>query len=149
RLRQRLVERLDPKLPGLRQSVIHNDANDYNVLVDDAGDRVVGLLDFGDIVVSVTAQEAAVAIVYAMFHRADALSVVGPIIGGFDAECPLNDDELDVMPELILGRLGLSLANGARQTRIDPDPYLRVSEAPGWDLLRRFEALPPSAAVTA
>ena len=36
-------------------SVIHNDANDHNVLVDGAADRVVGLLDLGDMVHSVTA----------------------------------------------------------------------------------------------
>ena len=64
-----LRARLAPALESLRTSVIHNDANDHNVLVDDAGDRVVGLLDFGDLVHSVTAQEAAVAVAYAMFHR--------------------------------------------------------------------------------
>src|ERR1043165_509991 len=39
----------------LRTSVIHGDANDYNVLVE--GDDVTGLIDFGDIVYSYTVGE--------------------------------------------------------------------------------------------
>ena len=45
-----------PLLPGLRKSVIHNDANDYNVIVGGNDDlygrnqRVVGVIDFGDMV---------------------------------------------------------------------------------------------------
>jgi Ser/Thr protein kinase RdoA (MazF antagonist) len=145
RLHGRLVADLDPRLPALRHSVIHNDANDHNVLVDDAGTAVVGLLDFGDMVASVTAQEAAVPIVYAMFHRPDPTSVVGPILGGFDAACPLEAAEIEAMPALILGRLGLSLANAAHQATLDPDPYLRISEASAWDLLERLASLPASA----
>ena len=38
-------------------------------LVDEAGARVAGLLDFGDMVHSVTAQEAAVACAYGMLDR--------------------------------------------------------------------------------
>src|SRR5436309_9059744 len=33
---------------SLRFSVIHNDANDYNVLVDESGSRVTAILDYGD-----------------------------------------------------------------------------------------------------
>jgi len=68
---QRLRRDLEPRLPNLRRSSIHNDANDHNVLVDEPGSRVAGLLDFGDMVHSVTAQELAVAGTYAMFGRPD------------------------------------------------------------------------------
>jgi Ser/Thr protein kinase RdoA (MazF antagonist) len=136
-----LETRLVPAMPNLRKSVIHNDANDHNVLVDDAGRRVVGLLDFGDMVASVTAHEAAVATAYAMFHRADPVSVIGPIVGAFDRSCLLTDHELDALPDLVLARLGASVAIAAHQGRLDPDPYLRVSEAPAWALLERLEAI--------
>ena len=43
RVRDGLETRLIPAMPDLRRSVIHNDANDHNVLVDDDGRRVVGL----------------------------------------------------------------------------------------------------------
>ena len=140
-----LDERLVPALPTLRTSVIHNDANDHNVLVDEARERVIGLLDFGDLIHSVTAHEAAVAMAYAMFHRADPTSVIGPLIAAFDGACPLMDAELDALPDLVLARVGASVAIAARQGRLDPDPYLRISEAPAWALLERLETVGPDA----
>ena len=59
-----------PLLPNLRQSVIHNDLNDYNLLAgggDDMyarGQSIVGLIDFGDMVRSYTIGDLAVAILY-------------------------------------------------------------------------------------
>jgi Ser/Thr protein kinase RdoA (MazF antagonist) len=136
-----LETRLVPALPGLRSSVIHNDANDHNVLVDDGAAHVVGLLDFGDMVGSVTAHEAAVATTYAMFHRDDPLTVIGPLIAAFDRACPLTAQELDALPDLILGRLGASVSIAAHQASLDPDPYLRISEAPAWTVLERLESM--------
>ncbi len=136
---------LVPRLPSLRRSVIHNDANDHNVVVDDAGLRVAGLLDFGDLVHSVTAHEAAVACAYAMLGRADPATVLQRIVAGFDATCALTEDELDALPSLILARLGASVAISALQSRLAPDPYLRVSEDPAWALLDWFETMPRSA----
>ncbi len=141
RLRQDLV----PRLPSLRRSVIHNDANDHNVVVDETGLRVAGLLDFGDLVHSVTAQEVAVACAYAMLDRADPAAVMQRIVAGFDSTCPLTADELVALPSLIFARLGASVAISALQSRLAPDPYLRVSEEPAWALLTWFEATPGSA----
>jgi Ser/Thr protein kinase RdoA (MazF antagonist) len=62
-----------PLLPKLRMSVIHNDANDYNVLIDDTGEgarRVVSVLDFGDMVYTYTVCELAIACAYAMLYKA-------------------------------------------------------------------------------
>ena len=47
RVAQQIDFRDGPRLDGLRRAVVHNDPNDYNVLVDA---RVTGILDFGDIV---------------------------------------------------------------------------------------------------
>ena len=139
-----LEARLLPAMPNLRRSVIHNDANDHNILVDDDGGRVMGLLDFGDMVASVTAHEAAVATTYAMFHRTDPATAIGPIVGAFDRACPLTDAESAALPDLILARLGASVAIAAHQGRLDPDPYLRISEAPAWELLARLETIGPA-----
>jgi Ser/Thr protein kinase RdoA (MazF antagonist) len=49
----------------LRKSVIHGDANDYNVLVRHG--RVAAFIDFGDMVHSATACDLAIGATYAMF----------------------------------------------------------------------------------
>ena len=144
-VRTRLLGDLLPRLGSLRRSPIHNDANDHNVLVDEAGTRVVGLLDFGDMVQSVTAQEAAVASAYAMFGAGDPLDILGRVIAGFDTTCRLTTDELDALPSLVLGRLGVSVAISAMQAGLVPDPYLSVSEGPAWELLAWFMDRAPSA----
>ncbi len=140
-----LRDRLVPVLPRLRRSLIHNDANDYNVLVDETGERVTGLLDFGDLLHSVTAAEVTIAAAYAMFHREDPISVLGPLVGAFDAAFTLTDDEIDAVPGLVTARLATSVAISAHQSRLDHDPYLRVSEASGWTLLAQLEAVGPDA----
>jgi len=144
RVHARVHDDLRPRWSRLRRSPIHNDANDHNVLIDDAGTRVVGLLDFGDMVHSVTAHEAAVACTYAMFGRDDPVSVMRAVVAGFDGTCRLTADELDALPSLVLARLGASVAISAHQARLSPDPYLRVSEAPAWALLERLAAIPGS-----
>ena len=68
---------------ALPHSVIHNDANDYNVLVDEAGSRVVSLLDFGDMVYSATAGNLAVALAYAMLDREDPMAAAAQVAAGY------------------------------------------------------------------
>ncbi len=126
-------------LPSLRQGVIHNDANDHNVLVDDDGDRIAGLLDLGDAVWSVVVNELAVAAAYAALGSDDPHSVIATVRGGFEAALPLTAREAEVVVDLVALRLATSVALSAHQATLDPDdPYLTVSEAPAWALLERL-----------
>ena len=120
----------------LRTSVIHNDANDYNVLVNCDGDlfergqHVVGLIDFGDIVHSYTVGDLAVAIAYAILGRPDPLQVAARCIAGYNAVQPLTDHELTSLFSLVTLRLCMSVAIAAHQQRERPDDeYLAVSQA--------------------
>ena len=144
------VERLRPldaALPELRHSVIHNDANDHNVLVSVDGRWVTGLLDFGDAVHSVLATELAVTAAYAALEAPDPLAVIAAVRRGFEELCPLRDDEITWLVELVALRLATSVALSAHQSRLDPDDaYLTVSEAPAWALLERLIAIEPAAA---
>ncbi|HXI81600.1 MAG TPA: phosphotransferase [Verrucomicrobiae bacterium] len=143
------LRRLADTLPGLRHGVIHNDANDHNVLVDDAGSAIAGLLDLGDAVYSVVANELAVAAAYAALGAPDPLAVVATIRAGFEETCPLRDDERAVVVELVALRLATSVALSAHQSRLDPaDAYLTVSEAPAWALLTTLIDIEPAAAGT-
>jgi Ser/Thr protein kinase RdoA (MazF antagonist) len=146
--RSRLVP-LAAAMPGLRHGVIHNDANDHNVLVDDAGERVSGLLDLGDAVWSVTVHELAVAAAYAALGTADPFPVIATIRAGFEEAYPLTDAERAAIGELVGLRLATSVALSAHQSRLDPDdPYLTISEAPAWALLERLAAVSPEEAAS-
>jgi Ser/Thr protein kinase RdoA (MazF antagonist) len=132
-------------LPGLRHGVIHNDANDHNVLVADDGASISGLLDLGDAIWSVTVNELAVASAYAALDTADPRATIDAVRAGFEEALPLVDPEGALLVELVALRLATSVALSAHQSRLDPDdPYLTVSEAPAWELLARLAAVEPA-----
>ena len=134
-----------PHLALLPRSIIHNDANDYNVIVDRvAGQRrVVGLIDFGDCLVSATICELAIGIAYAILGKPDPLSAALPVIAGYHAARPLHEDELAVLLPLVVVRLGTSVVNSALLHAANPaDAYLTVSEAAAWDALTILDATP-------
>jgi Ser/Thr protein kinase RdoA (MazF antagonist) len=135
------LARLADAMEALRRGVIHNDANDHNVLVDDDDDaRISGLLDLGDAVHSVLANELAVAAAYAALDAPDPLGVIAAVRRGFERELPLTDDEAALVLDLVALRLCTSVALSAHQARLAPDdPYLTISERPAWDLLATLE----------
>jgi Ser/Thr protein kinase RdoA (MazF antagonist) len=131
--------------PRLRHGVIHNDANDHNVLVADDGGSISGLLDLGDSIWSPVVNEVAVAAAYAALAAADPISIVDAVRTGFEDVLPLTGEERSILLELVALRLATSVALSAHQSALDPDdPYLTVSEAPAWDLLERLATDKPS-----
>lgn len=131
-------------LPTLRHGVIHNDANDHNVLVADDARSISGLLDLGDAVWSVVVHELAVACAYAALEAADPLATIELARSGFEEVQPLDAREASVLRELVALRLATSVALSAHQAGLEPDdPYLTVSEAPAWDLLARLIDIGP------
>jgi 4-aminobutyrate aminotransferase-like enzyme/Ser/Thr protein kinase RdoA (MazF antagonist) len=118
-----------PRLSMLRRSVIHNDANDHNVLIDGRADRVTGILDFGDMVFSHTVNGLAVAMAYATLGAERPLAAAASVARGYHAVRPLSDDELAVLSPLMCLRLCLSVAVAGVQQRERPDDaYLAVSQ---------------------
>lgn len=133
----RFAGRVQPKLDQLPHGVIHNDANDHNVLVD--GDQVTGLVDFGDAVYTALVVEPAVACAYAMLDRPDPYAVRDLVIAGYERRRPLLAVERDLLDDLISTRLAVSVCISAHQSALVPDDaYLNVSEAPAWRLLERL-----------
>ena len=115
---------------ALRHSVIHGDANDYNVIVG-AG-RMVGLLDFGDMVYSATVCDLAIALAYTMLGEAEPLRVAAQVIRAYQDRCPLNEAEQQALFPLVLSRLAMSVCYSAHNRARNPDdPYQVVSEAGG------------------
>jgi 4-aminobutyrate aminotransferase-like enzyme/Ser/Thr protein kinase RdoA (MazF antagonist) len=125
------------RLADLRRGVIHNDANDFNVLVgggaslDDRNQHVVGLIDLGDMVHSFTVGDVAVAVAYAVMGEADPLVAASHVVRGYHAAFPLGEDELAVLWDLAMLRLSMSACIAAEQQAHRPDdPYLGISQGP-------------------
>ncbi|WP_397547298.1 aminotransferase class III-fold pyridoxal phosphate-dependent enzyme [Rhodothermus marinus] len=139
---RRFDDQVRPFLPALPAQVIHNDANDHNVLVQD--DRLVGLIDFGDMMYGPRIFEVAVAAAYAGFgHRAPA-RVVAPLIAGYHAHTPLHADELAFLYDLIRTRLAVSLALAAERAHTHPEyAYYQISARDALQTLRRWARLHP------
>ena len=137
-----------PALPGLRHSIIHNDANDYNVLVeaatDDGPGQVISVIDFGDMVYTPTICELAIACAYAMLDKADPLAAAASIVAGYSRAFPITGDELAVLYPLICTRLCISVVNSAYQQQVEPhNKYLKISEQPAWTLLEQLANIHP------
>jgi len=159
--RRQLIERYLASFPqpaalaALRMSVIHNDANDYNVLVGDlpaaglAGKNqaISGLIDFGDMVQSYTVAEPAIAAAYAMFGKENPLAAAEAIVAGYHSVYPLLEAELALLYPLICMRLCLSVCISAHQQALQPENrYLSISEAAAWALLEKLATIPPDLA---
>src|SRR5262245_5523972 len=136
-----------PQLPTLRKSVIHNDANDYNVIVNDAKSpsrQVVSVIDFGDMLHTCTVFEAAIASAYALLDKPDPLASAARVIAGYHQAHPLTEKEIALLYDLICTRLMVSVVNSARRKQLYPDDsYITISERPAWDALARLTEIHP------
>jgi 4-aminobutyrate aminotransferase-like enzyme/Ser/Thr protein kinase RdoA (MazF antagonist) len=130
----------------LRFSIIHNDANDYNILVRRCGasdTQVTAILDYGDVVHSATVCNLAVALAYVMLDKTDPIGAAARVVAAYHETYPLTESEIDVLYTLAVTRLCCSVCYAARQTRDVPDnDYLNISNAPAWALLEELSNVP-------
>jgi len=135
-----------PHLDKLPQGVIHNDANDYNLLVEtgDGADRLCGIIDFGDMLFGPTIFELAIGCTYAMFGADDPIEAAVTITRAYHAQRPLERGEIELLFGLIGARLCMSVCHSARTTSENPDnAYVSVSRSDAWKLLDALSALSP------
>jgi 4-aminobutyrate aminotransferase-like enzyme/Ser/Thr protein kinase RdoA (MazF antagonist) len=190
-----------PRFARLRRAAVHNDPNDYNVLVSlppeggsheiakeglvsltpeggsheiakeglvsltpggEGGEtgtahvasafrrKIIGILDFGDIVHSYGIADLAIAIAYAVLGKPDPLAAAVSVVRGYQDVRPLEDDEVASLLGLVLLRLCTSVCVAARQQRQRPgDDYLSVSQGPIAATLPALAAIDPGAAAAA
>ncbi len=143
---ERFRQEISPSLKILPHSVIHNDANDHNVLVDDSG-RVSGLFDFGDMAWEPRVCESAIALAYLMMDQADPVAVLRDYLIGYCEVLPLDESERSLLWPLIETRLAVSIAISSQRQLQEPDnEYLVVSQAPAKALLDRMAEVSPDRA---
>jgi Ser/Thr protein kinase RdoA (MazF antagonist) len=136
------LERVLPLAGELRRGVIHNDANRENVLLDEAGKRVVGIIDFGDMLDTWLVLEPAIAATYSMHGQPDPLASAAALVAGYHREQALEEREIGILYDLIAMRLCMSVCICAHQQRLQPDnDYLSLDLAESRSLLERIQPL--------
>jgi 4-aminobutyrate aminotransferase-like enzyme/Ser/Thr protein kinase RdoA (MazF antagonist) len=139
---RRHEQRVLPVLHELPAQVLHQDANDFNVLVHAA--RVGGLIDFGDATFGRRVNELAVGLAYALLDVPDVVATARRVIGGFVEHTPLEPAELRVVFDLTAARLAMSVVISSRRAHEFPDnAYLTVTQAPALRLLHRLVGMRP------
>ena len=110
----------------MRRAVIHQDANENNVLVTSSTTetRLSGLIDFGDAGHTVLVAEPAIAAAYIALEKQDPLTAMATLVGAFHREHPLLDEELECVFDLALLRLATSVAvSSERAAAANANPY--------------------------
>eukprot|EP00933_Yihiella_yeosuensis_P084368 TRINITY_DN9881_c0_g1_i1.p1 TRINITY_DN9881_c0_g1~~TRINITY_DN9881_c0_g1_i1.p1 ORF type:complete len:361 (+),score=47.57 TRINITY_DN9881_c0_g1_i1:131-1213(+) len=132
---------LKPLLSQLRCSVVHNDPNDYNLVV--SADGAVGVLDFGDMCHSYTVADAAICMAYLLFHCSESSPLVEsviPFVKSYHQHCSLQKAESEALFALAVMRVCTSVVMSSYQSRLEPDnEYLLISAKPAWRLLERLD----------
>ncbi|MEP1097014.1 MAG: aminotransferase class III-fold pyridoxal phosphate-dependent enzyme [Cyclobacteriaceae bacterium] len=141
---QRRFKEIEPAYSLLRKSVIHNDANDNNVIVsaDLKNPQVVSIIDYGDAIFTQSINDLAIALAYAIMDVPDPLQAALALIKGYHSSFPLLEEELEVLYILIGMRLVTTVTKSAINKTEDPNnEYLQVSEKPAWELLSQWAKL--------
>ncbi|PQB03482.1 aminotransferase class III-fold pyridoxal phosphate-dependent enzyme [Aureitalea marina] len=134
-------EDLQPAYGNLRKQLIHNDLNDYNIVVSEEAiePQVKGFIDFGDACYSQSINELAILITYAVMGTSEPLGAACEVILAYQDQSPLQEDELIHLYALVGMRLVTSVTVSHIRKQEDPeDEYLVISEEPAWNLLEQW-----------
>ncbi len=96
-----------PKLNRLRAQVIHNDIAGLNALAD--GNRVSGVIDFGDLIHAPLVCDLAVPIAGLIDDHPDPIAAAAEITAGYHAVTQFEDDELRLIFDLACTRLAMEV----------------------------------------
>jgi len=138
-------ENILPIRHHFRKSIIHNDANDWNVISDEK--NILGIIDFGDLVYSYTINEAVIGAAYIALDSDDPLTRISSLLQGYHDQFPIVDMELENFYYLLATRLCMSVCQTAYMKKKRPDDkYLSIHEQPVWALLDKWISISPDLA---
>ncbi|MCH2022237.1 MAG: aminotransferase class III-fold pyridoxal phosphate-dependent enzyme [Saprospiraceae bacterium] len=136
-----LIKQRLPQLNKLRKSIIHNDLNDNNILVntDMLNPEVVTAIDFGDAVYTSIINDLGVAGMYLPIGQSDALAAILPFVKGYNKSFPLQEKELEMLYVSIAIRLVISLTKAAINNAREPEnKYHQISTKGAWEVLEKW-----------
>ena len=141
---QGLFMQAQPTYSILRKAVVHNDANDHNIIVSEdlVAPTVVSVVDFGDAVFTQVINDLAIACTYAIMGHNDPLDAALPIVKGYHMAFALGEAELEHLYTAIAMRLVISVTKAAINKKKEPEnTYLLISEGPAWELLKKWRRI--------
>ncbi|WP_111317153.1 aminotransferase class III-fold pyridoxal phosphate-dependent enzyme [Algoriphagus chordae] len=135
-------ENVTAVLPELRHQVIHNDANEWNILTQN--ETVSGIIDFGDLSYSPLINEVAIALTYICYDKEKPLNWTAEFLKAYHQAYPIESKELDVLYYLIAARLCISVCQSAHARKVDSENnYATISENSAWQMLKKWIAINP------
>jgi len=117
----RFADQVLPALERMRAQVIHNDVSCMNTLVE--GDRVVGVIDFGDLIHAPLVCDLAVPISELIVRVDDSFGVAMEIAAGYCAVEPLTAEEIAVVFDLVTARTAMTIVIAAWRVVDHPENY--------------------------
>ncbi len=135
----RKFDAISGQLAELPSQAIHNDANDYNILVEgELSERrsISGLIDLGDMCSAPRVCDLAIAGAYVVLDHPKPERALSALVRGYHAANRLRPQEIDLIWPLLRMRLAVSVVNSTLMAVENPDdPYVTISQAPAWRLL--------------
>ncbi|WP_264564655.1 aminotransferase class III-fold pyridoxal phosphate-dependent enzyme [Flavobacterium sp. N3904] len=120
-----IMENWKTKIPDInkvRRSIIHADLTRYNLLLDDSGNQIQGIIDFGDVCLSWTIGELAVlALESAMTGSPTPFADAYEVIKAYHEVFPITKEEVQLLYPLIQLRSATIVSASARQLSMEPD----------------------------
>lgn len=126
-------------LGTLSHQAIHNDINDYNIIVNASSSTkpfVTGLIDFGDMCRAPRICDLAIAGAYIVLDHPHPERALTELVRGHHAINPVTEQEISLLWPLLRMRLAVSVVNSTLMAQGNPDdPYVTISQAPAWRFL--------------
>ena len=132
---------VEPAVQRLRRQVVHNDFSKSNLIVDRyRRDRLAGVIDFGDAVSTAIAIDVSTALLNQLprdLERGadgDMFAEGRDLLAGYLEVADLTDEELTLLPYLVMGRVIARAIITHNRARLFPDnaAYIMRNTEPGW-----------------
>ena len=123
-----------PEFNNIRKSIVHNDANEWNVLIKNGS--VSGIIDFGDLAYTPLINEISTAITYACYDKENTLEPAIFLLKEYNKKIPLSEKEVDLIYYLMAAKLCISVCKSANAKKNTPEnTYASISENNAWKML--------------
>ena len=153
-----------PVSDKLRRGILHNDLNEQNVMIlsdNKIEGKTFGVIDFGDVVMSWSVNEIAIAMAYCTLNKRDPIRDMSVMLSGIQSVFPLTPIEMRILPCLIAARLVTSLvmgmysyhmqligeapkkspgSAGTKRDAMTGNDYVLTTQKSGWTALSRLLA---------